>query len=145
MALNRPFSDLDWLQTPDIVRRYILLLERTLDEVQEQIKSHEQRIEKIEIQNKKNSHNSSKPPSSDPPFARKKRRQKTSKRRKGGQKGHEPHQQRLLEPTESHWLMPERCPCGNSKFDPGTLQPFYVHQHIELPKINMDVTHYILQ
>lgn len=145
MALNRPFSDLDWLQTPDIVRRYILLLERTLDEVQEQIKSHEQRIEKIETQNKKNSHNSSKPPSSDPPFARKKRKQKTSKRHKGGQKGHEPHQQRLLEPTESHWLMPERCPCGNWKFDPGTLQPFYVHQHIELPKINMDVTHYILQ
>jgi transposase len=40
--------------------------------------------------------------------------------------------------------MPERCTCGHSDFDPKQMQPFYVHQHIELPKIKMNVGHYIL-
>jgi hypothetical protein len=91
-----------------MVRQYILYLERTLHELQKQLKSHEQRIEKLEVKTQKNSHNSSKPPSSDPPFTRQKRKQKKSKRSKGGQKGHDPHQQQVLDPTESHWLMPER-------------------------------------
>ena len=41
--------------------------------------------------------------------------------------------------------MPERCTCGNSEFDRQQMQPFYVHQHIELPEIKMDVSHFILQ
>lgn len=109
MALKRPFSDLDWLQTPEMVRHYILYLERSLNDMQKQVESHEKR-----------------------------------NRNKGGQKGHEPHQQQILEPTESHWLMPERCICGHSAFDRKQMQPFYVHQHIELPKINMDISHFIL-
>jgi transposase len=27
---------------------------------------------------------------------------------------------------------------------PGSLGPFYIHQRIELPKIKMDITHYVL-
>ena len=145
MALKRPFSELDWNQTPEMVRRYILMLERTLHETQLQVQSHEKRIEKLEVQSKKNSHNSSKPPSSDPPFARQKRKKKKSKRAKGGQKGHDPHQQQMLDPTESHWLTPERCAYGHCTFDPKKMQPFYVHQHIELPEIKMQVRHFILQ
>jgi transposase len=145
MTLQRPFSQLDWHQTPEMVRQYILYLERTIHDLQQQLKSHEQRIEKLEVQTQKNSHNSSKPPSSDPPFTRQKRKQKKSKRPKGGQKGHEPHQQQLLDPTESHWLMPEPCTCGHSEFDPKQMRPFYVHQHIELPEIKMNVSHFILQ
>ena len=144
MALKRPFSELDWHQTPEMVRHYILHLERTLYEMQQRVDSHEQRIEKLETRSKKNSSNSSKPPSSDPPFARPKRKQKSSGRAKGGQKGHEPHQQQVLDPTQRHRLMPERCTCGNTAFDQTRMQPFYVHQHIELPKIKMDVSHYIL-
>jgi len=34
---------------------------------------------------------------------------------------------------------------ANTAFDPEQMQPFYVHQHIELPEIKRDVTHYILQ
>ena len=145
MALNRPFSDLDWHLTPEPVRRYILYLEQALYDMQQRVESHEKRIEKLEVQTKKNSHNSSKPPSSDPPFSRKKRTQKKSKRAKGGQKGHEPHQQQVLDPTESFWLLPERCTCGHSTFDKKQMQPFYVHQHIELPEIEMAVSHFILQ
>jgi transposase len=50
-----------------------------------------------------------------------------------------------MEPTETRLLMPERCTCGHCEFDPKKMQPFYTHQHIELPKIQMDITHYILQ
>jgi len=145
MALKRPFSQLEWFQTPEPVRQYILALEQALADLQHRLEVHEKRIEKLEVRTDKNSHNSSKPPSSDPPFARKKRKQKKSKNPKGGQKGHEPHRQEILDPSESHWLMPERCSCGHLEFDPDQMQPFYVHQHIELPKIEMDVSHFILQ
>lgn len=116
-----------------------------LHEVEKRIESHEKRIETLEVKNKKTSHNSSKPPSSDPPFARKKRKQKKSGKDKGGQAGHEPHQRKLLPPTKEYLLMPERCACGRSAFDPREMQPFYVHQHIELPEIEMEISHYILQ
>jgi hypothetical protein len=99
----------------------------------------------LEVQTKKNSRNSSKPPSSDPPFSKQKRKQKKSKRRKGGQKGHKGFQQEVLNPTKTYWLEPERCTCGNSIFDAQQMQSFYVHQHIELPRIEMEVSHFILQ
>jgi transposase len=145
IAPKRPFPPLDWHLTPEAVQQYILALEQTLYDMQQRVGSHEKRIEKLEIQSKKNSHNSSKPPSSDPPFARKKRKQKKSNRKKGGQNGHEPHQQQVLDPTETHWLTPECCTCGHTTFDQQEMQPFYVHQHIELPKIKVDVSHFILQ
>lgn len=145
MALNRPFSQLDWQLTPEPVRQYIMALERMIFDMEQRIAAHEKRLEKLEVRTRKNSHNSSKPPSSDPPFAKKKRIRKKSTRTKGGQKGHKPHQQQMLDPTASHWLMPNRCLCGHTDFDPAKMQPFYVHQHIELPKIEMEVGHYILQ
>jgi transposase len=144
MALKRPFSELDWQLTPEPVRQYIMALERTLFDMEQRIAANEKRLEKLEVRTRKNSHNSSKPPSSDPPFARKKRKQRKSKKQRGGQKGHKANQQQLLDPTESHWLMPKRCLCGHSAFDPDQMQPFYVHQHIELPEIEMEVNHYIL-
>lgn len=144
MTLKRPFSQLEWFQTPEAVRHYILALEQALHDMGQRVEVHEKRIEKLETQTRKNSHNSSKPPSSDPPFSKQKRKQKKSQRSKGGQKGHEPHQQQVLDPTESHNLMPERCACGNTVFDSDMVQPIYVHQHIELPKINMQIQHFIL-
>ncbi len=145
MALKRPFSELDWQLTPEPVRQYIMALERMLHDMQQRVQTHEERIEKLEVRTRKTSHNSSKPPSSDPPFGRQKRKQKKSKRSKGGQKGHKANQQQILEPTKRHWLMPPRCSCGHSGIDQGKMQPFYVHQHIELPNIEMQVSHYILQ
>ena len=145
MALKRPFPELDWHLTPQTVRQYILHLEQTLHDMQKRVESHEKRIERLEVQTKKSSHNSSKPPSSDPPFSRKKRKKKKSQRAKGGQKGHEPHQQQVLDPTESHWLTPERCTCGHTAFDQKKMQAFYIHQRIELPNIEIDISHYILQ
>ncbi|GAG14848.1 unnamed protein product, partial [marine sediment metagenome] len=37
---------------------------------------------------------------------------------------------------------PEQCKCGNKEFT--QTEPFYTHQEIELPEIEMEVTHFIL-
>ena len=144
MALKRQFSQLDWQMTPEPVRQYIQLLEQLLIDTQKRVDSNEERIEKLESKAIQNSHNSSKPPSSDPPFKRKKRERKKSKRKKGGQKGHKAHKQQVLAPTRTHKVKPTCCTCGNTEFNPQTMLPFYTHQHIELPKIEMEVTHFIL-
>jgi transposase len=56
MPMERPFSESDWLSTPEPVRRYV--------------ESLAQRIEQPESRLNQNSQNSNKPPSSDPPYQR---------------------------------------------------------------------------
>ena len=51
----------------------------------------------------------------------------------------------MLAPTRQRPLLPERCGCGHSDFNGCRLEIFYTHQQIELPEIEMDVTHWILQ
>ena len=146
METKRPFTDLEWNLTPEPVRRYIVYLEQTLLTLQAQARDHEKRIEKLELQTKKNSQNSSKPPSSDSPFERsaRKKKSKKSKRSKGGQKSHKGHRQQMLEPTEKILLLPARCKCSNTDFTDCQMSPFYTHQHIELPDIQMQVSHWVL-
>jgi transposase len=146
MEPKRPFTDLEWNLTPEPVRRYILYLEQIVAALQQQARDHEKRIEKLEVQSKQNSRNSSKPPSSDSPFDRASRKKKAKKgaRPKGAQKGHKGHQRQMLEPTETHPLMPERCTCGHSDFQGCRMQPFYTHQQVELPEIEMEVSHWVL-
>ena len=144
MEAKRPFSQLDWLSTPQPVKDYIVYLEKTIFQMQQQLGQLEKRTEKLEARTKMNSQNSSKPPSSDSPFNKKKKNKKKSKRKRGGQKGHQGHQQQMLEPTEVKNIMPQDCSCGRLDLDPDSLKPFYTHQHIELPEIKMGVTHFIL-
>ena len=70
MPIERPFSESDWLATPEPVRRYV--------------ESLAQRIEQLESRLNQNSQNSSKPPSSDSPYQRPEWGSKKSKRRCGG-------------------------------------------------------------
>jgi transposase len=153
MEKKRPFTDLEWHLTPEPVRHYILYLEQALADMagrvsvlENHIQDNEKRLEKLEVRAKKNSRNSSKPPSSDSPFNRsgRKKKGKKSKRPKGGQKGHKAHRQQMLTPTESHVLMPERCRCGNTDLSTSRMEPFYTHQHIELPEIRLQVSHFVL-
>ena len=104
----------------------------------------EKRIEQLEVRTKKNSQNSSKPPSSDSPFKKPDKKGKKGKRKRGGQKGHKGHQQQMLESTDIKIILPTICDCGRYDFDPNSLESYYTHQHIELPEIQMDVTHFIL-
>jgi transposase len=126
------------------VKDYIVYLEKTIFQMQQQLGQLEKRTEKLEARTKMNSQNSSKPPSSDSPFNKKKNKKKKSKRKRGGQKGHKGHQQQMLEPTEVKNIMPQDCNCGRLVLDPHSIKAFYTHQHIELPEIKMDVTHFIL-
>lgn len=144
MKPDRPISELHWQMTPEPVREYIRHLEASLDQLKKQLHQVEQRVEKLEIRTKKNSTNSSKPPSSDSPFKKPRRKKTKSKRKKGGQKGHPGHSQQLLEPTQVHHLRPVKCQCGCRAFDDAQMTAFYTHQQIELPRIQMDIAHYIL-
>jgi transposase len=144
MEPKRPFSNLDWAATPQPVKQYIEYLEQAIATLVAKLEQHEKRIEQLEVRTKKNSRNSSKPPSSDNPFKKPKKKPKKSKRKRGGQKGHKGHQQQMLEPTETKIILPTICDCGRYDFNPKTLEPYYTHQHIELPEIQMDVRHFIL-
>lgn len=137
MKVKNPFSDTDWQNTPDSVKEYVVSLERQVNELTSKVDQLFKRVNK-------NSQNSSKPPSSDPPYNKPKKKSKKSKLKRGAQKGHKGHRQSMLEPTEKIPVLPEVCTCGNSRFDGVTIVPFYIHQQIELPKIKMDVNHFVL-
>lgn len=144
MKPTRPFTELDWQLTPEPVRQYIVYLEQTLSLMQNQIRQLEKRLDALETRTQKNSRNSSKPPSSDSPYSRPKRKKPKDARAKGGQKEHPGHSRQMLEPTRINKLMPTTCPCGRTVFTDALMTPFYTHQHIELPRIEMEVDHYVL-
>jgi transposase len=48
----------------------------------------------------------------------------------------------LLSPTEVHLIVPGPCACGHGELV--SLEPYYTHQVIELPPIQMDIEHFIL-
>jgi len=113
----------DWQKTPPSVLKLIMhLLER---------------IEALEARLNQNSSNSSKPPSSDSPYQK-----KPGKKEKKKRKPRQGYRQEMLTPTETKPIRPEHCSCGCTEFD--DQQPYYTHQHIELPEIVMLVTHFVL-
>lgn len=144
MDLKRPFSDLEWAATPQPVKQYIVYLEQTIATLVAKLEQHEKRIEQLEVRTNKNSQNSSKPPSSDNPFKKPKKKVQKAKRKRGGQQGHKGHKQQMLAPTDTKKLLPSICCCGQYCLNPNTLEPYYTHQHIELPLIRMNITHFIL-
>ena len=144
MEPKRPFSLLDWAATPEPVKQYIVCLEQSIASLAARVQQLEKRIEQLEGKTKQNSQNSNKPPSSDSPFKKPKRKGKKSKRKRGGQKGHKGYQQQMLAPTDTQMILPTLCDCGRCDFAADTIDPYYTHQHIELPQIQMNVTHFIL-
>lgn len=132
-----PFSEVDWQLTPKAVRLFLLRLHALVGEV-EQLRREVERLKGVV---RSDSSNSSKPPSSDSPYTKGKSPGKPHRKR-GAKKGHKGHRQAMLDPTETRHLKPTQCPCGNREF-PDTA-PYYTHQVIELPEINMAVTHFVL-
>jgi transposase len=131
-----PFSQADWAQTPPVVQAYIAALHQELHQLK-------QRVETLEARIHTTSETSSRPPSSDSPFRKgRNKRDRTTVGRPGAKPGHPGMRQTLLSPTSTAHLMPTECRCGNRVF--AHTRPYYTHQVIELPPINMDITHWVL-
>jgi transposase len=145
MPMERPFSESDWLATAEPVRRYVEALEQRIERLEASDVQVHHRIEQLESRLNQNSQNSSKPPSSDPPYQRPERVRRKSKRRRGGQKGHKGYRQQMLKPTETQIVDPGPCVCGCTRRRRGSVRSFYTHQWIELPEIEMQVTHVVLK
>lgn len=101
------------------------------------------RIQELEAKLNEDSSTSNQPPSGDPPYKRPARKNQTpSGKKRGGQHGHEGHSQKLLEPTEEHHILPDKCKCGCTDLeDQGA---YYRHQEVELPEIQLIVRHFLL-
>ncbi|MBD0328143.1 MAG: IS66 family transposase [Pyrinomonadaceae bacterium] len=124
----------NWEQTPLVVRQVVVHL---LAVIQQQAA----RIAALEARLSQNSSNSDRPPSSDPPFV-KPPSSSTTTGTPGAKPGHPGYRQALLAPTEIIELKPEPCACGQREFSATT--PYYTHQVVELPEIQMAVTHVVL-
>ena len=120
----------DWQQTPPSVQTLVSTLLK--------------RLEAIAARLKQDSTTSQRPPSADSPY--KKARNPVGDappRKAGGQPGHPGHRQSLLAPVDTRVLTPHQCACGHTAL---TLpRPYHTHQVIELPVIQMDVLHFVLQ
>ncbi len=142
MEIKRPFSEAEWNKTPEPVRIYIEMLEKSIRHLSSAIAELQGRTDKLENKVNQNSRNSNQPPSADGPFRKPERSSKMKKRKRGAQKGHPGHRQQMLEPKEVIKLMPECCSCGCRQFN--RVKEFYIHQQIEFPEIDLDITHYVL-
>jgi len=141
ITLKRNFSDSDWAATPDAVKEDFIRLEKTDILLLKKIKELEEELHQLKMRVNKDSTNSDKPPSSDNPY-KPRPEKKNKKGRPGAKAGHRGHRQKLITPTEEIPLFPEVCQCGGNQFENN--RPFYTHQEIELPEIQMGVTHFIL-
>ena len=105
------------------------------------IQQQQARIAALDARVCQTSRNSDRPPSSDPPFVKPSSSAPTQGT-PGAKPGHPGHRQALLEPTEVIEVTPDVCACGQQGFP--TTPPYHTHQVIELPEIQMQVTHVVL-
>lgn len=144
MKTTRPFTEEDWLATPEPVKKAFIALEERVVELEAKVEKLTALVEKLEARLNMNSGNSSKPPSSDGPFKKKKPSSGTNKKGKPGAKeNHKGYRQEMLSPKETISIEPEACVCGGKRFQ--ETEAYYTHQVIELPRIEMDITHYVLR
>src|SRR5262245_46599944 len=130
-----PFTPQDWAQTPTAVQAYVHTHHDELTQLRERVAALEARL-------RQNSTTSHRPPSSDSPYTKPRQRPTTTPRRRaGGKPGHPGHGQVLLTPTRVVEVKPEPCVCGNTAFV--LAGPSYTHQVIELPPVQMEVTHWV--
>jgi transposase len=134
LPIGLPLDAASWEQTPLVVRQVVVQL---LDMIQQQATQ----IAALEARISRNSGNSDRPPSSDPPYEKRTAHSGTQGK-PGAKPGHPGHCHVLSAPTEVIEVKPERCVCGHREFPATT--PYYTHQQIELPEIQMAVKHIVL-
>jgi len=130
MPAGLDIAPADWQQTPPSVQTLVVALL--------------QRLEAVEARLKQDSTTSQRPPSTDSPYTKARKPSGDAPPRKaGGQPGHPGHRQALLAPTETRRLTPPQCACGHTAWT--VTRPYHTHQVLELPAIQMEVTHWVLQ
>jgi transposase len=129
-----PLDSTSWEQTPPVVRQVVVHLLAVIQQQEGRIAAPEARLSQT-------SRNSDRPPSSDPPYAKRSARSGIQGR-PGAKPGRTGHRQALLAPTEVITVTPRACARGQQAF-PKT-PPYCTHQIIELPEIQMQVTHVVL-
>jgi transposase len=134
MTRGLPLDSTNREQTPLVVRQVIV---QVLAVIQQQAV----RIAQLEARLSRNSSNSDRPPSSDPPYEQRTGRSDT-RGQPGAKPGHPGHRQALLVPTEIIVVKPEACGCG--QWELPTTTSYSTHQVIELPELQMAVTHVVL-
>ncbi|MCP4551154.1 MAG: IS66 family transposase [Bacteroidetes bacterium] len=122
------------------------LVEGLINEFTAQIQILTNRIEKLESQLAKDSHNSSKPPSSDG-LKKKKRRTKSQRKKSGkksgGQKGHKGKNLEMTDsPDETEKLSLNSCACCGKSLKNIDAKDIDKRQKFEIPKISVYVTEY---
>lgn len=135
-----PFSQSDWEQTPSAVQAHLLAQDTELHTLKSQLEQLQHQVDQLQGRLDQTSSTSSKPPSSDSPFKKRKARQPSGKR--GGKKGHPGSGPKLLEPTAEQMILPPSCSCGHSLVSAPV--PYRIHQVLELPPIQIEVTHFVL-
>ena len=138
---QRSFSDADWQATPAAVKKDFIRMEETMLLFGQRLNELEEELNQAKTRANKNSTNSDKPPSTDNPY-RKRAKKSKNKGRPGAKAGHKGHRVKLSEPTKTVLLFPDNCKCGSKEFTDS--EPFYIHQEIELPEIQMEISHFIL-
>jgi transposase len=136
-----PLASTSWKQTPLVVQELVIHLRAVIRQQAERMSTLEVRIAALEAQRQRNSSNSDRPPSSDPPWVKPPHPGKPQGT-PGARAGHPGHRQILLEPTEVIEVQPPACGCGQITFPEA--RPYYIHQVIELPDIQMRVQHFVL-
>jgi len=102
------------------------------------------RLEALATRLRQYSNTSQRPPSAESPYKKARQTSGSSPRRKaGGQPGHTGYRQRLLAQTDMCVLPPPPCTCGNTALV--GVKPYHTHQVIDLPPIQMEVSHFVLQ
>jgi transposase len=136
-----PFDTSSWEQTPVVVQPLVIHLLAVVRQQEERIRTLEARMAALEAQGQRNSRNSDRPPAADPPWVKQHIPSKP-KGTPGAQPGHPGHRQAWLEPTEVIAVQPPACGCGQTMFPEAG--PYYTHQVIALPDLQMRVPHVVL-
>jgi transposase len=134
------FSQAEWDQTPAAVQTHLLALQTQLHDLQQQYQQLQIQVDQLQGRVDQTSKTSSQPPSSESPFKKPTRRGSSGPR--GGRQGHPGSGPVLLEPTDVQVVHPASCACGHSELVSSV--PYHTHQVIELPPIEMQITHFEL-
>ena len=127
-AANPALTHEEWEKTPASVQELVFQLLK--------------RVEELEARLNQDSSNSSRPPSSDSPYKKESSDKAEKKKKAKSRKGRKGYRFQMLDPTEIRNIFPKPCSCGCDQFS--NLEPYYTHQHIELPEIVMKIIHFVL-